>query len=527
MKLSLRWKIAGGFGLMLLLIGILGWVTLGLFSNLRDVQRRVFDDAVPGLVDVNEIVRSYTAQSSAVRGYIIGANQTFLDQFQREVDAARKAEERAESSFTSGDEAELLVEIRAAGRSYEGLIDSEIVPLVDEGSRASAISLLIREGDPLIADIESLGSVLLSSQENVLEMSEVDAQTNSSRALVILILVTAGALAIGLLLAFLLPRRMGANLSRLVEAARAIGRGDLEQKVEIGSGDELQELSERFVEMQSGLKRLQQLALQDRELEIAASIQRGLLQRNMPKMTDVSVLPIHRQANLVGGDWYDVDESKGIITVAVGDASGKGIGAALMATVVLSVIRAERRLGSTQQQIIERANEALREANDSDSFLTLIYVTINPTHGRVQWLNMGHHPPFLIRANVQDGQEAGEYLEGSRNKALGWYEDPGYELATATIDPGDRLVFYTDGFLEAKSADGEVFGEHRFAQSLSRLAPLPSSGIADDVIRDVERFAAGKLDDDLTMLIVEYKGTRVSDKLTEGITAEEEWHSRK
>src|SRR3990170_8455157 len=97
--------------------------------------------------------------------------------------------------------------------------------------------------------------------------------------------------------------------------------------------------------MQAGLKRLQQLALQDRELEIASSIQKNLLQRTIPTIAGVTLVPHQRQANLVGGDWYDVDVQGPTMTVAVGDASGKGIAAALMATVTLSALRGERSRG--------------------------------------------------------------------------------------------------------------------------------------------------------------------------------------
>ena len=85
MRLSLRWKISGGFALLLVLIAVLGWVTISLFLSLRDVQRKVFDNAIPGLITVDEIVRSYTAQSGAVRGYLIGSQPSLLDQYRQEV----------------------------------------------------------------------------------------------------------------------------------------------------------------------------------------------------------------------------------------------------------------------------------------------------------------------------------------------------------------------------------------------------------------------------------------------------------
>jgi sigma-B regulation protein RsbU (phosphoserine phosphatase) len=259
--------------------------------------------------------------------------------------------------------------------------------------------------------------------------------------------------------------------------------------------------------MQTGLQRLQQLALQDRELEIAASIQRNLLQRVVPETPGARLVPQQRQANLVGGDWYDVDVNEKLLTVAVGDASGKGIGAALMATVALSALRAERASGASPAQIVARVNTALRDATDSDSFTTMLYVTLDCSTGQVQYLNMGHPAPFLLRPTHAEGLAArGYYLEGSRNRAVGWFEDPGFTETPVRLEPGDRMVLFTDGFIEAKSADGDVFGDQRLAAALTKLAPLDTADIADELVREVESFAAGKLDDDLTMLVLEYLG---------------------
>ncbi|HEY7874555.1 MAG TPA: PP2C family protein-serine/threonine phosphatase, partial [Actinomycetota bacterium] len=94
------------------------------------------------------------------------------------------------------------------------------------------------------------------------------------------------------------------------------------------------------------------------------------------------------------------------------------------------------------------------------------------------------------------------------------------------LRPGDRLLLYTDGFLEAKSPDGEVFGEHRFGETLSRMSTLQPEAVGDEVVREVERFAAGKLDDDLTMLVIEFLGVPQEDAAAEG-AGEAQWHSRR
>ena len=527
MRLSLRLKIVGGFGLMLLLLALLGWVTLSQFNSMRAVQEEVFDDAVPGLAVVDEIVRSYTAQSAAVSLSLNTSNQSgFLSRYRSEVDNSRFWEERAEALFTSVEERELLTELVDAGHSFQELVDTEVIPRVQRGQRSQAFRVVGQDAAALIGEIERIGALLRESQRQVVLQSEADVRSGTNQTIITLVVVLVASLALGLFLAVTLPRRLVANLSRLVDATRAIGRGDLDQSISITSRDEVGELAQRFSEMQTGLKRLQQLALQDRELEIAASIQRNLLRRPVPQIEGARVIPLQRQANLVGGDWYDVDVAGRRLTCVVGDASGKGIGAALMATVALSALRAERGRGATPRRVVSSANEALREATDPESFTTVVYAVLDLDDGVVRWMNMGHHPPFLLQAAQPEEAAHGYFLEGPRNRVLGWFEDPGLADTVVQMAHGDRLILFTDGFLEAKSPDGEVFGDHRMGEAILSHSALGSEALAEALEAEVERFAAGKLDDDLTMLVVEFLGAPAPVEAP-GPGEEAAWHSRR
>jgi serine phosphatase RsbU (regulator of sigma subunit)/CHASE3 domain sensor protein len=527
-RLSLRRKLVGGFGLLLVLVAVLSWVTLSLFGSLRGVQRRVFDDAIPGLVTVDEIVRSYTAQSAAVRGYLNDPTQSsLLDEYRAEVDTAEFYQDQGVDLFTGTQEQDLLQDLIGAGHRFQSLVDDHVIPLAADGKRIQALAKL-STGTPLITRIQTLGQLLRQAQDRQVAQTESSVSAHGNQTVIILVVVIGGTLALGVLVAFLLPRRLGSNISALVDAARAIGRGDLDQEIDIRSGDEVEELAVRMTEMQAGLKRLQQLALQDRELEIAASIQRNLLQRTLPHTPNVNLVPLQRQANLVGGDWYDVDLAGRTLTVVVGDASGKGIAAALMATVALSALRAERGLGAGPKRVVQRANQALKDATDADSFTTLVYASVDIATGETRWLNMGHPSPFVLRAPTEGAQQArpGYFLEGPRNRALGWFDDPGLAETVVHLKPGDRLVLFTDGFLEAKSPQGEVFGEHRFGETVGRLALLETASIGEEVVREVERFAAGKLDDDLTMLVIEFLGVSQGEPAAEE-AGEGQWRSRR
>ena len=528
MRLSLRYKIVGGFVLLLSLIGLLGWVTYSLFGSLQEVQRRVFDDAVPGLVVADEIVRSYTAQSAAIHAYLINPSRPdALQDYKDEVEGVAETERRAAQLFDSPRERTLLKDLVAAGKDFHREVDKRVLPIAKSGDRALAFSRLGREGADAIADIEHFGQLLRRTQDGVMTRNQRGLQDRSAQALAILLLVTVGAVLIGLVFAMVVSRRLVQGLHQLVDAARAVGRGDFDQSIDIRSGDEVEELATRFTEMQTGLKRLQQLALHDRELEIAASIQRNLLQKKVPHTPEVHLAPMQRQANLVGGDWFDVESGHGRLAVVVGDASGKGIAAALLATIALSALRAERGLGGDPRRIVSRANRALVDATDPDSFATLVYLDLDLATGQATWLNMGHPPPFILRTSAAGAGPRGHYLEGPRNRVLGWFEDPGLEQGFVAVNPGDRLVLYTDGWLEAKSVDGETYGEHRFAEALTRLGILRGEALVEELIREVERFAAGKLDDDLTMLVVEFLGDPLATGAGAELTGEEQWHSRR
>ncbi len=132
-------------------------MTLSLFGSLRDVQRTVFDKALPRLVAVDEIVRSYTAQSAAVSGFLIRSDRKLLDQYEGEVILAGRAETRAKRLFAPGQERVLLDSLVEAGAEFQELVEDQVLPLALAGDRSQAFRVLGQEDRP--SSIRSRGWV--------------------------------------------------------------------------------------------------------------------------------------------------------------------------------------------------------------------------------------------------------------------------------------------------------------------------------------------------------------------------------
>jgi len=132
----------------------------------------------------------------------------------------------------------------------------------------------------------------------------------------------------------------------------------------------------------------------------------------------------------------------------------------------------------------------------SGRFATFCYARIEPDRGRVAYSNAGHNPPLLIGA---DGSVATLSQGGM---VLGIFPDNVYEQAVLAVAPGDRLVFYTDGITEARSPDGEEYGEDRLTIVALASRTQPVEAMKDALMADVQSFTGGKFDDDATLIVV-------------------------
>lgn len=242
------------------------------------------------------------------------------------------------------------------------------------------------------------------------------------------------------------------------------------------------------------------------ELQIAKEIQHGILPANVTETiqgTGLDVAAVLESAREVGGDLYEVlrlDDRR--VLVAVGDVSGKGIPAALFMAVTSTLLRSMARQYSRPEDMMRQVNDALVAQNPRGMFVTLLCMIVDTATGAVTCVNAGHPPPVLVRA----GAPACLVL-GSTAMVCGVIEGIDIASDSITLEPGDALVLYTDGVIEAFDANGAMFNEDGLLKCLPPAAGQSAELAASAVVDAVKRHAGqSPQSDDLTVVAVRRAG---------------------
>jgi sigma-B regulation protein RsbU (phosphoserine phosphatase) len=235
---------------------------------------------------------------------------------------------------------------------------------------------------------------------------------------------------------------------------------------------------------------------QQRELEDARLIQRGLLPTVVPRVGGIDLAVTWQPANGVGGDCFDMLTFGRSLGVSIADISGKGLPAALLMSNLQAAVRAFAQESAEPASVCASVNRLLCRNMASGRFATFCYARIEPGAGRLVYSNAGHNPPLVVRA----GRVTTPLSEGGM--VLGIFPENVYAQAEVTVAPGDRVVFYTDGITEARNPEGDEYGEERLAAAAIAARALPVEEIKDALFADVTAFSQGKFDDDATLIVV-------------------------
>ena len=201
-------------------------------------------------------------------------------------------------------------------------------------------------------------------------------------------------------------------------------------------------------------------------------------------------------------------EKDGVLHFAIGDASGKGIPAALFAFLAGAGFHLSADLGLPPDETVSRINALLCKDNDACMFVTLFVGRLELANGKLEYCNAGHPPIVVVRP---DGSS--EFLAAERNLAAGVMEGFGYVRGTAAFTPGTRLLVYTDGVTEAERKDHAQYGDDRLLAFASAHAKESPADLVDRLIEDIDGFAAGaEQSDDIAALAVLVGGETQTEK---------------
>ena len=293
-------------------------------------------------------------------------------------------------------------------------------------------------------------------------------------------------------------------VNRLSRATEAVRRGDFSGRIPVRRRDQVGDLQRSFNEMSGNLEALVATAAQkellEKELALARRLQESLLPSNLPAGGGVDFATLFEPSAAIGGDYFDVLRlSDHELAVVIADVSGHGLSSGLrmaMLKAALLILIEETR---DPEEILRRLDAVVRSNRESRFFVTATLGLIDLETGVLRLTNAGHPPTYRVR-----GPEVEEILlPSSPLGGLG----RSYGQATLTLQPGDVVVWLSDGLIEATNAADEPFGYDSVARALAGTAGESAADVRNRLLAAIERHTGGQpLTDDRTLMVMRYGG---------------------
>jgi sigma-B regulation protein RsbU (phosphoserine phosphatase) len=353
-------------------------------------------------------------------------------------------------------------------------------------------------------DLGRLAIVLIIPYTRIHDLA-LEEETIIDREIVSLLTLTgiglAAAIAMAVFLAFNRSAQITRPISELTQASHRLIGGDYHVRVDIDTGDELEQLGDVFNQTGPALEERAQIK---QSLELAGAIQQNLLPRTAPQVRGFDLAARCLYCDETGGDYYDFIDLRStdskLVGLAVGDVTGHGVGAALLMASIRSILHAEsRHYRDDLVGLFTTMNNQIARDTDPDKFITLFYGLLNEADRSLIWVSAGHDPALHFQADT------GQIVEHSNTGMLmGLLEDVPYTQAgPVDLAPGDILLVGTDGIWEAQNPQGAYFGRERLFDIVRNSASQSADQLAETVLSRVTSFVAtGLRRDDITLLVV-------------------------
>jgi serine phosphatase RsbU (regulator of sigma subunit) len=239
----------------------------------------------------------------------------------------------------------------------------------------------------------------------------------------------------------------------------------------------------------------------EEELDVARTIQQGLLPRSLPADGWFRACGSSVASHQVGGDYYDViPAGPDAWTAVVADVSGKGVSSALLAALLQGAFLAVSHGDTALHKRLERINVFLNERTKGEKYATVFYCLLERS-GRLYYVNAGHCPPLIVR------QAGGIEPLAATAMPVGLMESAEFAVSEIALESGDKIVIYTDGVTEAQNLQGEFFGRQRLRQVVTEHHADACHALHEAIGSAVAAFTeSAPQADDITLVVFEYRG---------------------
>ncbi|MFH1038764.1 MAG: SpoIIE family protein phosphatase [PVC group bacterium] len=329
--------------------------------------------------------------------------------------------------------------------------------------------------------------------------------TSLARKIILLLL---GILIVLLLIVIIVSGRIAGPVAELKRGVRKVSSGDLDYKLEIRTGDEIEELAGAFnkmtVDLKEHIRNLQSETAKrqavESELQIAKEIQESILPRIFPPFPgrgEFDLYSMMHPAKEVGGDFYDFFfYDKNNFVMIIGDVSGKGVPAALFMMLSRTLIHTVASEEKDPARVLKKVNDIVAADNETSMFITVFLAYYDVETGKLTYSNAGHTPALKITA----GKKV-EELTTENSVALGAMPGVEYRSGESVLDLNDKFVLYTDGVNEAINRKGEFYGTRRFIDHFLQDGKLSAREECAAILKDVMDFQEEKQHDDITITV--------------------------
>lgn len=332
----------------------------------------------------------------------------------------------------------------------------------------------------------------------------------------------------------LLARSLVTPIRTLQAGAANIGAGALDQRIEVHTGDELEALADDFNRMTEQVadlihQREVEARVRERleqEMSVARDVQQTMLPAGVPELPGWQVATYYKPARSVGGDFYDFRPyPDGRLGVIVGDVTGKGVPAAMVMSGIRSIVRAVSDVETAPARVLKQANDLLCDHIPRGMFVTCLYAVLDPASGQLRYANAGHMPPYRLlpstgseQAPSTGSRQAPSTGPGQGNGTIGEMAGGGlplgltrgveYDENEVVLTPEERVLFYSDGLVEAHNPQREMLGFDGLQTTLAAAPQRDGAALIEFLLGRLATFTGvnWEQEDDLVLLVLE-RGT--------------------